>query len=122
MVYNHVSFTNHINGILRLYLKINTNKSGFFKVVNSISTIANNNLEIPPNTFYPKSYFFCDLKLCAKFQNPRTTPSGKKYVARGGKREKNNNNPKNSGHYILLQGPRAAHALRSDQNNSKWNI
>ena len=26
--------------------------------------------------FYPKSYFFCDLELCAKFQNRSSTPSG----------------------------------------------
>ena len=31
-----------------------------------------------PILFYPKSYLFCDLKLHAKFQNPRTTPSGRK--------------------------------------------
>ena len=29
----------------------------------------------PPKTIYPKYYFFLDLKLLAKFQNPRTTPS-----------------------------------------------
>ena len=32
------------------------------------------------------------------------------------RKERKKNNPKNSGHYILLQRPRAAHALRSDQN------
>ena len=31
-----------------------------------------------PIFFYPKSYIFCDLKLRAKFQNPRTIPSGRK--------------------------------------------
>ena len=31
---------------------------------------------------YPKSYFFCDLQLHAKFHNPRTTLLGEKYVAR----------------------------------------
>ena len=28
--------------------------------------------------FDPKTYFFYDSKLRAKFQNPRTTPSGRK--------------------------------------------
>ena len=32
----------------------------------------------PPIFVYPKSYFFCDLELLAKFLNPRTTPSGRK--------------------------------------------
>jgi hypothetical protein len=32
-----------------------------------------------PN-FYPKPYFLGDLKLCAIFHNPRTTPSGRKVV------------------------------------------
>ena len=32
-----------------------------------------------PNFFlYHKSYLFCELKPCAKFQNPRTNPSGRK--------------------------------------------
>jgi hypothetical protein len=35
----------------------------------------------PNSFFYPKPYFFCDLQLLAKLHNPRTTPSGKKYVA-----------------------------------------
>ena len=35
--------------------------------------------------FYPKSSFFCYLKLHAKFHNPRTTPSGRKVC--GGEEE-----------------------------------
>jgi hypothetical protein len=67
--------------------------------------------------FYPKSYFFCDLKLNAKFQNPRTTPSGRKVCGTERKEEKKNN-PKNSGHFVPLQRLRAAHALRSDQKDA----
>ncbi len=69
-----------------------------------------------PFFFYPKSYFFCDLKLCAKFHNPRTTPSGRKVCGTQERRKKKKNNPKNIGHFVLLQRLRAAHALRSDQN------
>ena len=36
--------------------------------------------------FYPKSYLFCDLKLCAKFQKPRKTYSGRKEC--GGEKRK----------------------------------
>ena len=36
---------------------------------------------------------------------------GEKYVTQKEKK----NNPKNSGHYVALRHPRAAHALRSDQ-------
>ena len=61
----------------------------------------------------PKSYFFCDLKLRAKFPNPRTTPSGRKVC--GGEEEKKKNNTKYSGHFVPQQRPRAAHAPRSDQ-------
>ena len=42
-----------------------------------------------------------------------TTPSGKKSMWHGKK-----NNPKNSGHYVPLQRPRAAHALRTDQHKT----
>ena len=35
----------------------------------------------------PKSYFFCDLKLRAKFQNHRTTPSGRKVCGTEKKRK-----------------------------------
>ena len=35
-----------------------------------------------------------------------------------GRKERKKNNPKISGHYIPLQRPRAAHALRSDQHAS----
>ena len=61
--------------------------------------------------FYPKSYFFCDLKLHAKFQNPRTTPAWRKVCGP----ERKENNLKNSGHFVPQQRLRAAHALRSDQ-------
>ena len=69
----------------------------------------------PKFCLYPKSYFFCDLKLCAKFHNPRTTPSGRK-VCGTEKKKREKNNPKNSGHLVLLQRLRAAYALRSDQH------
>ena len=39
---------------------------------------------------------------------------GEKYVAE--KKKKNKNNTKYSGHFVPQQRPRAAHALRSDQN------
>ena len=39
----------------------------------------------PQHFVHPKSYFFCDLKLRAKFHNPRTTPSGRKVC--GGEEE-----------------------------------
>ena len=42
-----------------------------------------------PHFFYPKSYFSCDLKPHAKFQNPTITPSGRK-VTRRKEREKRN--------------------------------
>ena len=38
---------------------------------------------------YPKSYYICDLKLHAKFQNLWTSPLGDKYVVE--KEQKNNN-------------------------------
>ena len=38
---------------------------------------------------------------------------GEKDVAR---KERKKNNPKNSGNYVPLQHPRAAHTLRLDQN------
>jgi hypothetical protein len=42
----------------------------------------------PPILFYPKSYFFCDLKPHAKFWNPTITPSGRKVTRRRERREK----------------------------------
>jgi hypothetical protein len=63
--------------------------------------------------FNHKYYLFCDLKLCAKFHNPRTTPSGRKVC--GTERKKKKNNPNYSGHFVPLQRLREAHALRSDQ-------
>ena len=32
----------------------------------------------PDYFLHPKSYFFCELGAHAKFNNPRTTPSGRK--------------------------------------------
>ena len=40
----------------------------------------------PEYLFYPESYSFCDLKLHAKFHNPRTTLSGRKVC--GGEKKK----------------------------------
>ena len=59
-------------------------------------------------------FFFCDLKL----HDPRTTPSGRKVCGTEEERKKKINT-KYSGHFISQQRPRAAHALRSDQNNHK---
>ena len=64
------------------------------------------------NFFYPKSYYFCDLKPHAKFRNPTITPSGRKVC---GGENRNKNNQKYSGHFNSLQRLRAAHTLRSDQ-------
>jgi hypothetical protein len=41
------------------------------------------------NIFLLQIYYFFDLKLFAKFQNPRTTPSGRKVY--GTEKEKGNN-------------------------------
>ena len=51
-----------------------------------------------------------------KFQNPLTydNPFWEKSMWPGRKKRKKNN-PKNSGHFVPLQRPRAAHALRLDQ-------
>jgi hypothetical protein len=38
--------------------------------------------------FYPKSYFFCDLKPHAKFWNHTITPSGRKICGGEKKKEK----------------------------------
>ena len=46
---------------------------------------------------------------------------GEKYVTQKEKKRKKNN-PKNSGHYVPLNRPRAAHALRSDQHLELWEI
>jgi hypothetical protein len=43
-----------------------------------------------PIFVYPKSYFFCDLKLHAKFHNNSTTPSGRKVCGTERKRKKKN--------------------------------
>ena len=51
---------------------------------------------VPPIFFYPKSYFFCDLKPHAKFRNPTITPSGRKETA--GEIERIN--AVNSGHLV----------------------
>ena len=57
----------------------------------------------------------CDLKLCAQFQNPRTNSSGRKVFGTEKKEKKEKKkNTKYSGHYVPLQRPMAAHALRSD--------
>jgi hypothetical protein len=71
-----------------------------------------------PKNVYPKYYFFLDLKLLAKFQMPRTTPSGRKLC--GTEKQERKNNHKNSVHFVHLQPPRAVHALRSDQNISMY--
>ena len=66
----------------------------------------------PPIWFYSKSYF-------AQFQNPRTTPFGRKLCYLEERRKtKKKIKKKYSGHYFPLQCPRAAHALRSDQKHS----
>ena len=75
-----------------------------------------------PKFIYPKSYFFCDLELHAKFQNPSTTPSGRKVWGTERKKKRKKNNPKNSGHFVPQQRLRAAHALCSDQYALKGNI
>ena len=53
-----------------------------------------------PQSVVPQILIFCDLKLCEKIQNPRTTPSVKKY----------------SGHLVPQQFPRASQTLCSDQS------
>ena len=40
-----------------------------------------------PHFCFTPNLIFCDLKLCAKFTNPRTTPSGRKVC--GPERKKN---------------------------------
>ena len=68
------------------------------------------------------------LKLSARFHNPKTTPSGRKACGREKKNNPENcghfvprtyssrtNNTKYSGHFVLLQCPRAGHALQSNQ-------
>ena len=42
---------------------------------------------VPQFLFHPKSYFFCDLKPHAKFQNPMINPSGRKVTQRERERE-----------------------------------
>ena len=58
-----------------------------------------------------------DLKLRANFQNPRTTPSGRKVCGTEKKERKKEkkNDTKYSAHFVPKQRPRAALALPSDQ-------
>jgi hypothetical protein len=59
----------------------------------------------------------CYLGAHAKFQNPTTIPSGRISNEPGEKeRKRRRNNAIYSGHLCLCQQPRAAHALRLDQN------
>jgi hypothetical protein len=69
----------------------------------------------PNILFYPKAYSICDLKFHAKYYNPTITPSGRKVCGRE-KKKREKNNPKISGHLVLLQRLRAAYALSSDQH------
>ena len=61
-----------------------------------------------------ESNFFCELGALAKFQDPRTN---KFLTWKERRKEKKKNNLKNGGHYAPLQGPRATHAVCSDQFN-----
>ena len=74
---------------------------------NDLSTIL---LKFVPQN--PKSYFLCDLKPHAKFENPRTTPSGKKVTGGERKREKTQLIEATT---LCLQHPRAAHTTCSNQ-------
>ena len=47
-----------------------------------------------------KILFFCELKPHIQFQNPRTTPSGRK-VTQSERKKEERKNAVNSGHYIL---------------------
>ena len=57
---------------------------------------------VPHFFSYPKSYFFGDLKPHAKYQNPRTTPSGRKVTQADRKKEKERRekNAIHSGHLV----------------------
>ena len=66
--------------------------------VKEIKTIVVAPLQVTgPDFFYPKSYFFGDLKPHAKFWNPMITPSWRKVSV--GEREKRKN-AVNSGHLV----------------------
>ena len=67
---------------------------------------------VPIFFVYPNVIFCCDLKLCTKFHNPRTTPSGRKVCSGEKKRKKNNH--KDSGNFFPLQHL-AVHALCLEQ-------
>ena len=58
---------------------------------------------VPQIYFYPKSYFFCDLKPHAKFRNPTKPPSGRKVT-----QAETEKNTVNSGHLVRLQRTQAA--------------
>jgi hypothetical protein len=59
----------------------------------------------------------CYLGAHAKFKNPTTIPYGRISNEPGEKEERREKNAIYSGHLHLCQQPRAAHALRSDQNH-----
>jgi hypothetical protein len=63
--------------------------------------------------------FFCDSKLLAKFQNPRTTPSVRKYVAQNERKGEKKNNSKYSGNFVPQQCQRAVHSLYSDHERKR---
>ena len=59
---------------------------------------------------------FCDLGAHTKFQNPMTTPSGRKGTRSEEGRREREKTPLIVATMICLQHPRAAHAPQSDQN------
>jgi hypothetical protein len=63
----------------------------------------------------PNIFFY--LGAHAKLQNPTTAPSGRISNEPGERKEEREENAIYSGHLRLCQQPRAAHALRSDQNS-----
>ena len=67
------------------------------------------------DTFLLIGPVFCDFKPHAKFQNPRTNPSGRK-VSDPEEGEKKNN-PKNSGHYVPAAKPKGSARISLDQNH-----
>jgi hypothetical protein len=66
----------------------------------------------PNFVLHSKSYLFFDVKLRAKFQNPRTTPFERKVC---GTEQQEKNHPKNNESFVPQQRLSAAHKLRSDQ-------
>ena len=76
---------------------------------------------VPEFFFWLESSYFCYLGAHAKFWNPTTTPSvrisNEPEEEERGKKEREENSIY-SGHLRLCQQPRAAHALRSDQNSN----